>query len=299
MRILVTAGSGLTGTAFRKLATAKYSSHDFLFHTKSNGDLSKPDVFKFLLANFEPDVIIHNASKLHGSFGSEESIEESKKTNTKIFENLVKELLPHQRVYCLSSYHVFADSAPFGSLDVESLNWSTSYAQEKSNQIEKALSFPNVNFVILPHLFGDYDNFSPGRAHFIANSIRRVVSAQERQDTQIEFFGSAHRTLQFSSAELAANFIFNTIFSRPVLEDRYIMANVGWVRTCHEVFMKICGIVGFNGLVIPVNPDKITFERDMYFSTDTNPHDVDEFRFLASLGAAVDYFKEGEIDYVV
>ena len=299
MRILVTAGSGLTGNAFRQLATTKYSNHEFFFHTKSNGDLSNPDVFNFLFANFKPSIIIHNASKLHGSFATKQNIEESKKTNTKIFENLVKELLPNQQVYCLSSYHVFASSAPFSFLDLESLNWNTSYAQEKSKQIERAFSHPNINFVILPHLFGVYDNFSPGRAHFIANSIRRIVTAQEQQNTQIEFFGNPHRILQFSTAELVTNFTLNMIFSSLPMKERYFMANVGWVRSCHEVFTKICSIVGFNGLVIPVSSDEDSIERNMYFPISSNPFDVDELKFLANLGTAVDYFKRGESEYVV
>lgn len=294
----MTAGSGLTGAAFRKLATTKYSNHEFLFHTRSNGDLSKPYVFKFLLTDFKPDVIIHNASMLHGSFASEKSIETSKKTNTEIFGNLLKELLPHQQVYCLSSYHIFANPAPFDILDLESLNRNTSYALEKSNQIESSRSFPNVKFVILPHLFGEHDNFSPGRAHFIANSIRRIVTAKERQDAQIEFFGSVQRILQFSTAELATNFVLDAVFSNLETKEKYFLANVGWKRTCLEVFMNICGIVGFQGLVIPVNSDSKTFERNMYFPTNTNSGDVDKLAFLASLGTAIDYFKRGEIEYV-
>ena len=299
MRILVTAGSGLTGNAFQNLSKTKYAGHEFFFHTKSKGDLSMPDVFRLLLANVKPDVIIHNAAKLHGSFASRENIEESKSINTKIFENLVKELLPFQKVYCLSSYHVFASSAPFHFLDLESLNWNTSYAQEKSRQIEKAASHPNVNFIILPHLFGAYDNFSPGRAHFVANSIKRVVTAQKQSDAQIEFFRGTDRILQFSTAELVADFTLKTIFSDLALEERYINANLGWVRTCLEVFESICGIVGFDGLVVPVNPDKDPFERNMYFSSSTNPNNLDELEFLKSLRTAVDYFKRGEDVYVV
>jgi len=299
MRILVTSGSGLTGNAFRNLSKTKYPSHEFFFHTKSKGDLSMPDVFRFLLANVKPDVIIHNAANLHGSFASRENIEESKRINTKIFENLVEALHPFQKVYCLSSYHVFASSAPFSFLDLKSLNWNTSYAQEKSRQIERAVSHPNVNFMILPHLFGEYDNFSPGRAHFIANSIRRVAAAQERADAQIEFFGSADRILQFSTAELVADFTLKTIFSDLTFGERYIIANVGWVRTCLEVFESICGIVGFDGLVVPVNSGKDHFERNMYFSSSTNPYDMDELDFLKSLRTAVDYFNRSEGTHVV
>lgn len=299
MRILVTSESGLTGNAFRNLSKTKYPNHEFFFHTRSKGDLSMPEVFRFLLANVKPEVIIHNAAKLHGSFASRENIEESKRTNTKIFENLVEELLPFQKVYCLSSYHVFASSAPFSFLDLESLNWNTSYAQEKSRQIEKAVSHPNVNFMILPHLFGEYDNFSPGRAHFVANSIRRVVTAQKQKDAQIEFFGRTDRRLQFSTAELVADFTLKTIFSDIALEERYIIANVGWVRTCLEVFESICGIVGFDGLVVPVNSDKDPFERNMYFSSSANPYNMDELDFLKSLRTAVDYFKRSEGAHVV
>jgi dTDP-4-dehydrorhamnose reductase len=294
MRILVTSGSGLTGNAFRGLAETKYSGHEFFFHSKSAGDLSVTGVFGSLLAKVRPDVIIHNAGKLHGSFASEESVEESKKINASIFDNLIKEVRPYQQVYCLSSYHVFASPAPFSVLDLESLNWETTYAQEKSRQIEKAIHHANVNFVILPHLFGEYDNFLPGRAHFVANSIRRVVAAQQQQGEQIEFFGSASRVLQFSTAELVADYLLETVFSDPASAERYILADVGWVRTCFEVFAKICDIVGFNGAVVAVDSDKNIVERDMYYSLGTNQYNSDEIQLLNSLRVAVDYFKRSE-----
>lgn len=298
MRILVTSGSGLTGNAFRRLAATKYSGHEFFFHSKSAGDLSVPEVFEFLLAKVKPNVIIHNAGKLHGSFANNESIEESKKINASIFDNLIKEVRPHQQVYCLSSYHVFPSSAPFSILDLESLNWATSYAQEKSRQIVGAIKHTNVNFVILPHLFGEYDNFSPGRAHFVANSIRRIVAAQKRQEEQIEFFGSQTRLLQFSTAELVADYVLSAIFSDLTSEERYLLADIGWVRTCFEVFVRICDIVGFNGVVVAVDSDKNVLERDMYFSSGSNQSNSDEIQLLSSLKIAIDYFKRSEGEHV-
>ena len=298
MRILITAGSGLTGNAFQKLASNEYSNHEFILHTKSKGDLAEPSVFKSLQYKYTPDVIIHNAGKLHGSFADRKSIEESEQVNNKIFENLLKIVEPHQQVYCLSSYHVFGSSAPYNFLDLESLNRETSYAQGKSSQIERVRLNPNIKFIILPHLFGEYDNFSPGRAHFVANSIRRVVEAQQRRNLQIDFFGSIHKKLQFSTADLAADFTLSTVFSDRAFLERYFLANIGWVRNCHEVFTRICDIVGFRGLVIPLNSDLDNLGSDMYFSTSTNPHDVDDQKFLASLSTAVAFFKKGESKYV-
>ena len=133
MRILITAGSGLTGNAFQKLAADKYSNHEFILHTKSKGDLADPSTFKFLQHSYKPDVIIHNAGKLHGSFADKKSIEESEQVNNKIFENLLKILEPHQQVYCLSSYHVFGSSAPYNFLDLESLNDRISALESNAN----------------------------------------------------------------------------------------------------------------------------------------------------------------------
>jgi nucleoside-diphosphate-sugar epimerase len=298
MRILITAGSGLTGNAFQKLAADKYSNHEFILHTKSKGDLAEPSVFKFLQRSHNPDVIIHNAGKLHGSFADKESIEESEQVNNKIFENLLRIVEPHQQVYCLSSYHVFRSSAPYNFLDLESLNRETSYAQGKSSQIERVRLNSNIKFIILPHLFGEYDNFSRGRAHFVANSIRRVVEAQQRRDLQIDFFGSIHKKLQFATADLAADFTLNTILSDRAFLERYFLANIGWVRNCHEVFRRICNIVGFSGLVKPINSDSDNLGSDMYFPISANPHDSDEQNFLASLLTTVEFFKEGESNYV-
>jgi hypothetical protein len=93
---------------------------------------------------------------------------------------------------------------------------------------------------------------------------------------------------------LAADFILNTIFSDRESQERYFLANIGWVRSCHEVFRRICDIVGFSGLVEPIYSDSDNLGRDMYFSTSANPHDLDEQMFLASLLTAVEFFKKGE-----
>ena len=295
MRILVTAGLGLTGFAFRKLAENNYSDHKFLFHTRNSGDLSDPIVFKTLLTDFNPDIVIHNASKLHGYFATSENIELCKKTNESIFNNLLDELLPHQFVYSLSSYHVFTGSAPFRILDLGLLNRDSSYALEKSQQIKNAQFFPNVKFVVLPHLFGEYDNFSPGRAHFIANSIRRIVSAHELQEPKIELLGSSNRILQFATAESVAKFTLDTILFNSDREVKYFLADIGWKRTCIDVFTSICTTIGYEGVVISVDSSTLTQERDMYFSTNSKSDDFDELELQTSLGLAVSYFKRGKI----
>ena len=47
-----------------------------------------------------------------------------------------------------------------------------------------------------------------------------------------------------------------------------------------------------------INSDSDQLGSDMYFSTSAKPNDMDEQNFLAALLTAVEFFKEGESNYV-
>lgn len=293
MRILVTAGRGLIGTSMRESSSLDLVGNSFYFHTRAQGDLKDSGTVKSILDTFSPDVIIHNASEMHGSFASQRVMNRCQEDNTRIFDNLRRFVTSSQEVYVLSSYHVFSGAAPFNLASWEGLNWGSSYSSERSKQIEDSRNLSNFKFVLLPHLFGAHDNFSKERSHFVANSIRRIVSAQLNEKPQIEFYGLQSRILQFATADQAVDFALKTSYDNHQKKVKYFAANIGWKKTCLQVFQDVCSIVGYLGLIVGAKPETKSEERDMYFSDEPDKQGPQELDYYSNLELVVNHYRNG------
>jgi nucleoside-diphosphate-sugar epimerase len=210
--------------------------------------------------------------------------------NFAIYKNFVELKSDYQKMYCFSSYHVFDTQAPFSRLDIDNLNKKNEYALEKSNEILTSWNDSNVLFILFPHLFGKYDNFTLNRAHFIASSIRRIKLAKENKDPEIAFFGDNNRVLQFASGLQAANFALE-LYSRDDLNrERLVNANIGWAANIGLVFTEICQLLEFSGDIKYDRSQKSLVGKDMYFIGGEVLRELPN-EFINELKAAIDYFE--------
>jgi dTDP-4-dehydrorhamnose reductase len=263
MKIFVTSGNGLVGNWIKK-AISPDSSDQYYFHNRQLGDLTNARVVKQIFDNFLPDVVIHNAAALNGSLDSDYAKELNAKLNLKMFKNMMENIGKDQIMICLSSYHVYSGSAPFSILRHNKLNSNSIYAAEKSKEISLARNFANVKFILLPHLFGANDNYRDKRAHFIANSIKRIDLAKKNGSKELAYFGNIDQVLQYATGEQAANFVMNVLNNGNLGKKLYINGNIGWVANSYLVFNTICDIVGYEGKICwSKNENK---KRDMFFS---------------------------------
>jgi len=289
MRILITSGNGLTGS-WLKLLSNKSQNHQFIFHDRNLGDLTSIKVTKEIIKNSSPDIIIHNAAALHGALDKLSEKKKSASNNLVIFNNLLESVQNNQKVYCFSSYHVYQDDAPFKELNLDSLNNSSPYSEWKSNEIQSTKNLSNFNFILFPHLFGPYDNFKIGRAHFIADSIRRIYFAMKNKDHEIEFYGDINQVIQLATGEQAAEFSLNQI--QYLTRTKYIVANIGWKTKTELVFNALLNIMEFKGSVVRNNNPILQTNRDMYFENETSIINSIPNDFYESLFKTVNYFKK-------
>ena len=266
MKIFVTSGSGLVGSWIKKAINSN-SNDKYYFHNRTLGDLTNTKVVREIFDNFAPDVIVHNAAALNGSLDSDDAKKLNAKLNLKMYKNLMDNIRQDQKMICFSSYHVYSGAPPFSVSLLKKLNSKSIYAAEKAEEISLAKNSPNVRFILFPHLFGVNDNYRDKRAHFIANSIKRIFMAKKNGSKELAYFGSIDQVLQYATGEQAANFAINMIKNETLKEHQYTDANIGWVANSYLVFNTICDIIGFRGLIYP-SSDK-NKGRDMFF-TDNN-----------------------------
>jgi nucleoside-diphosphate-sugar epimerase len=293
MNILVTAGNGLTGNWLR-INSAKFSESDYHFHSRLNGDLTNARIVEKLLMDTNPEIILLNAASLSSSKANIEKQKVNSENNFSIFRNFASFITKKQKLFVFSSYHVYSGEPPFGNLNLELLNSTKEYAAEKSKEITLAKDEPNIHFLMFPHLFGRFDNYLPLRAHFIADSIRRIDNAKNLNLSEIQFLGSSEQILQFSSGSMAANFALETVHDSKLCEKSYIPANIGWKCRTFLVFKELCNIIGYTGVVKQnfAQLESEKRERDMFYKTVNDDPDILPPNFINELRATVESYVE-------
>jgi nucleoside-diphosphate-sugar epimerase len=294
-KIVVAGGSGLTGQSISDIAHL-FPNFDFYIHNRSLGDLTNTSVVEKILKEESPDLILLNAASLSGSQGLASKKKFNSINNSAIYRNFVDLKSDYQKLFCFSSYHVFDTEAPFLRLDIDSLNKKNEYALEKSNEILTSWNDSNVLFILFPHLFGRYDNFSKNRAHFIASSISRIKLAKENKDPEIQFFGNRNRVLQFASGVQAANFALELCSQIDLNCERLIHANIGWVANIGLVFTEICQLLEFSGVIKYDEAKSELVDKDMYFHGNEVLMELPN-EFTNELKAAINYFECKAGDY--
>jgi len=290
MKILVASGSGLTGKSLGRNSNY-FPEFEFYFHFRKDGDLSSPIVVRDLLKKVSPDVIIVNAASLVGARGPADLKDIYSKNNFEIFRNFLQFASKNQQIICFSSYHVFGGRSPFSVLDTSDMNQSSDYVREKALEVECGLGNENVAFIFFPHLFGVFDNFEKDRAHFIADSIRRISEAKQTADSFLQFFGNRERILQFGTGDQAALFALELIRQGNPSHHKFFNGNIGWSFEIGKIFETLCQLIDFSGEIrvedAPTND--LQSNRNMYFDQ-SELHNSIPNSFVLALQETIDYY---------
>ena len=290
MKILVASGSGLTGKSISHNSN-QFPEFEFYFHFRKDGDLTIPTVVRDLMKRVSPDVVIVNAASLVGARGPADLKDISSKKNFEIFRNFLQFASKTQQIIYFSSYHVFGGSSPFSVLDISNMNESSDYAREKALEIEYGLDNENVAFIFFPHLFGVFDNFEKERAHFIADSIRRISEAKQTADSSLQFFGNKERILQFGTGDQAALFAIELIRQGNKSHQKFFNGNIGWSFEIGKIFETLCQLMDFSGKIrfeyTPTND--FQSNRNMYFDQSELCNSIPN-NFILALQETVDYY---------
>lgn len=196
--ILITGGSSMVGQHLRKLLP------NAIYFNSSHANLTEQGDVRRIIRNMKPRTVIHLAARVGGILDNIEHPGEYFYENTMMNTMLMEEsrLNGVERFIGILSTCIYPDqlSESFYPLKEEVLfmgpptptNFSYGYAkrclavQTEAYNKEYGLEY---SYLIPCNLYSEYDKFIPGKAHFVADLVRKIVEAK-KGDKKLVLFGT-------------------------------------------------------------------------------------------------------------
>lgn len=190
MKVLVTGGTGLVGSAIKKISD-KYDNYTFSFISSKNCDLTNYEKTKELFERIRPQYVIHLAANVGGLFKNMNHKVEMYEVNTLINLNVLKcaHLVGVKKcISCLSTC-IFPDNTSY-PINEEMLHngpphtSNDCYAYAKRMLEVHSMAY-NQQYgddfvcVIPTNIYGPHDNFNLEDAHVIPALIHKCHLAKE------------------------------------------------------------------------------------------------------------------------
>lgn len=275
-RILVTGFSGFLGTHVVK-ALREQVDAEIIPVRRSDYDLLDPASPSRMLAEIQPDAVVHLAGKVGGIIANRDYpadfFFENNVINTHTFAACQRAGVRKLVTFMGGCSYPAKAASPIG----EDQMWngypqpeSAPYSIAKkllivqSNAYRQQYGFNSI--VLIPgNLYGEYDNFNWEYAHVIPAMIRRFIEAQERGDGVVTCYGSGSPTRDFvyapDVARLVPWFLQHYDSSEPV------NVSSGTRITIRELAESVRSATGFAG-TINWDTSKPDGQMDKIFAVD-------------------------------
>jgi GDP-L-fucose synthase len=219
MKILVTGGSGLVGSAIKAIAV-EYTDYSFDFLSSKDCDLTDYNSTKNYFENCKPDYVIHLAAYVGGLFKNMNHKVDMFEKNIMINTNVLRvchELGVHKVVSCLSTC-IFPDKTTY-PINEEMLhngpphNSNDAYAYAKRMLEVQSKAYQeqygrNYVCVVPTNIYGEHDNYNLEDSHVIPGLIHRCYLSK-KNDEKFVVRGSGKPLRQFIySKDLAKLMMF-------------------------------------------------------------------------------------------
>lgn len=216
MKILITGGTGMVGSAFRNIAT----KHDLVLIGSSDFDLTDYQSARFAIIEHNPDAIIHLAARVGGVKGNSDYVADFYSDNIRINTNVL--LAAHSlgvgKVLSLLSTCIYPDNAIYPLTEEQihngpphQSNFGYAYAKRMLEVQSRAYQQQyGSNFItaVPNNLFGEHDNFDLENGHVIPAIIRKVYEAKQ-SGSDIVLWGDGTPLREFTySKDLAKILLF-------------------------------------------------------------------------------------------
>lgn len=218
VKILVTGGTGLVGEALQRL-TKDNKEHKFVFLGSQHCDLTNLFDTKSYFAFYQPDIVIHLASKVAGLNKNMDCNYEFLATNLKIHLSVVeccREYKVKKLINILSTC-VFPDKTDYPLESSTIHDGPPHYSNEGYAYSKRILdilskhSGLNVINLIPTNLYGYNDNYDTYSGHVIPALIHKMYLAKINGDTVFRVQGSGLAERQFMFADDFAKIILLAI----------------------------------------------------------------------------------------
>ena len=216
MRILITGGTGMVGSAFNSLKT----EHELISTGSSKYDLVSWYDTMCMIENIKPDAIIHLAAKVGGIRANLENQGDFYTINTMINTNVLRAAKNYnvKKVVSLLSTCIYPDLVTYPLTEDQihsgpphNSNFAYAYAKRMLDIQSRAYRDQyGCNFItaVPNNLFGKNDNFDLQNSHVIPAIIRKVHEAK-LEEKDIILWGDGKSIREFTySQDLAKILLF-------------------------------------------------------------------------------------------
>tara|TARA_R100000234_G_C4971895_1_gene166592 strand:- start:7 stop:933 length:927 start_codon:yes stop_codon:yes gene_type:complete len=255
MKILITGGTGMVGSAFKKIN----SEHEFVFVGSKDYNLVSKEQTDAMVRDVSPDAIIHLAAKVGGVKGNTVFVNDFYNQNIMMNTNILQIAHRHdvQKVISFLSTCVYPDKVTYPLTEDQihngpphRSNFGYAYAKRMVDVHSRAMRQQhdrNYICAIPNNLYGPHDNFDLENGHVIPAIIRKIHEAKINSTPPI-FWGSGSPLREFTYSEDIASILL-------LLLDKYddpMPINIGNPSeiSIKEIVDKISNILGYNGDII-------------------------------------------------
>ena len=234
MRLLITGGTGLLGSALSRVG--RQAGIDVISPTRNALDLKDDSQVRKFLSENRPDSVIHSAALVGGISANIAHPVDFLSENIQVDNNILRSCdeFGIQRLIYFGSSCMYPTNLP-NPMTVDQLYSGKLEPTNEGYALAKLVGSKHVQYVsktkkvdwrvfISSNLYGPGDHFEPERSHLIAAIIRKVVEAKINHSLSIEVWGDGHARREFTYVEDLAKF---TIASLDKLNTLPIMMNVG------------------------------------------------------------------------
>jgi len=255
MKILITGGTGMVGSAFKNIET----EHELVLVGSRDYKLNRADQAYWVLQNIKPDAIIHLAAQVGGVKANMDYVGDFYRNNIRINTNVLDAAknFEVEKVISLLSTCVYPDVVTYPLTEDQihngiphSSNYAYAYAKRMLDVQSRAYRDQyGCNFItaVPNNLFGENDNFDLENSHVIPAIIRKMYEAKlNNEDVILWGDGSPLREFTYSR-DLAEILLF--------LLGHYDEPDPINVGNTNEISIKetaeiICEIMGFEGEIV-------------------------------------------------
>ena len=256
MKILVTGGTGLVGTAIKK---ANKDNDDLLFVGSKDYNLVNPSNVEKMFKENRFDAIIHLAAKVGGVKGNSDYLADFFYENTMINTNILNMARKHNipKVLSLLSTCVYPDKASYPLTEDQihcgephKSNFGYAYAKRmldvQSRAIKEQYGLDYIT-AVPNNIYGINDNFDLMNGHALPTIIRKIYEAKISGKPPV-FWGTGRTLREFTLSDDIAKALLSLI-KIDNIEGPVNIGNTGEYKMI-DIIKNIAQIFEYNGKIL-------------------------------------------------
>lgn len=261
MKILVTGGNGLVGSAIKKIAS-KNTQFDFIFVGREDCDLTKENQVESLFLNYKPNYVIHTAAKVGGIGGNMIGHADYFYQNILINSFLIHYSWKYnvEKLLAFSSVCVFPDDSQI--LKEENMhngppfsgNFAYAFAKRMVDVQIRAYkhqhNIKNYCSIIPSNIIGTHDFYNLQHGHVLPSLIHKIYLAK-KNNSDLEVWGDGKSLREFIFADDLATALVDLLKKNDIPERLTIAGNKQYsIKDIVDMLVKASGFKGnviFNG----------------------------------------------------